>query len=590
MEIPYQNLVEMQESACEKFKHRELFGTKGESGVYEWIKYGEFAELVNHFRGGLASLGVVEGDVVAIISGNSTKWAIGAYASYGLQAQYIAMYENQSLKEWEYIINDSGTKILLVSNKEIYEKVKGLTKSIEALQSIVLLNETTRGAKTYDQLIEQGKKHPVASQKAKFESTMGMIYTSGTTGNPKGVVLSHKNMLSAVFSGISMLDFSQEDRTLCFLPWAHIFGQVAELHLVIQVGMSAGFAESVPQLIENLSEVQPSILFSVPRVFNKIYDGVMKKMNDDGGLAKMLFEIGMKRATMKRNGESLGFIDSFLLNLVDKIVFSKIRARFGGRLRYAFSGGAALSKEVGEFIDNLGIMVYEGYGLSETTALSCANSKHGRKIGSIGKPAPGVTIKLDKSVTGEDSEEGEIVIYGNTVMVGYHNLPEQTADTMTEDGGFKTGDLGKFDQDGFLYISGRIKEQYKLENGKYVVPTPMEEKLKLSPYIGNVMLYGDNRLYNIAVLQPEFPMLEQYASDNGIPGSGKELLENQQVIDLFQQEIDHYSSSFKGYEKPKKFYLSSEEWAIDNGLLTPTLKLKRRIVIDKYKEQIDGLY
>ncbi|MBF0236317.1 MAG: long-chain fatty acid--CoA ligase [SAR324 cluster bacterium] len=585
----YKNLVDMQEKSCATFKDRELLGTKN-GKLYEWITYGEFAQMVDHFRGGLASLGVGPQDKVAIISNNSVQWAVAAYATYGLKGIFVPMYESQSMKEWKYIIQDSGSKVLLVANDEIYSQVENLPSEIECLQHVVDLAGSISDHKSYKYLLKVGEDHPASSQHPEPDDLMGLIYTSGTTGDPKGVLLSHGNIMSNVNAIEDILDVNPDDRSLSFLPWAHSFGQTVELHCLVSCGASSGFAENVTTIIENLAEVQPTLLFSVPRIFNKIYDGVQNKMNADGGVAKFLFDMGMQKATLKKQHGSLGLVDSALFWLADTIVFNKIRGRFGGRLRYAVSGAAALSKEVADFIDNMGILVYEGYGLSETSPMVTANSKAGRRIGSVGKPIPHVTVTLDKSVVGEESPDGEIVVHGPNVMKGYHNKPEETASVMTADGGFRTGDLGRFDSDGFLYITGRIKEQYKLENGKYVVPSPLEEKLKLSQYIEQVMIYGDGRLYNVALIVPARDMLQKFAGENGISSTGTALLHDHRIVELIKKEIATYGASFKGYEVPKKFALLEEDWGTENGILTPTLKLKRRIVVDKYKDMIESLY
>ncbi|MGK5090471.1 long-chain fatty acid--CoA ligase [Deltaproteobacteria bacterium TL4] len=585
----FKNLVDMQERSCRTFKERNLFGTKGPKG-YEWITYGEFAEHVDSFRGGLASLGVGYQDKVGVIANNRVEWAAGAYATYGLKAEFIPMYESQSIKDWVYIIKDSGIKVLLVANQDIYDKTKDLVDQIESLEHVINIEGPEDDPKSYKGLKKLGRENLVTSQEPDPNDIMGLIYTSGTTGEPKGVLLTHDNIMSNVNAVEEILDITPDDSSLSFLPWAHSFGQTLELHCMLSSGGSTGFAENTGTIIANLAEVQPTLLFSVPRIFNKIYDGVNNKIQTEGGFGKVLFELGMEKSKLKKAKGSLGLFDSFLLWLVDQIVFSKIRARFGGRLRYAISGGAALNKDVADFIDNMNILVYEGYGLSETSPMCTANSSRYRRIGSVGKAIPGVTVTLDKSVVGEDSPEGEIVVYGPNVMKGYHNKPEATKEVFTEDGGFRTGDLGRFDEDGFLFITGRIKEQYKLENGKYVAPAPMEEKLKLSPFIDQVMLYGDNKLYNVVLITPEKEMLTQYAQDNGINATGDALLKDPKIKALYQKELVTYGASFKGYEAPKKFALIGEEWNSENGILTPTLKLKRRIVLDKYKATIESLY
>jgi len=325
---------------------------------------------------------------------------------------------------------------------------------------------------------------------------------------------------------------------------------------------------------------------------------VQKQISEKPGVVQALVRSALKAAQKQRDGKRLSFGEGIMLALANKLVFSKVRARFGGRLRYAFSGGAAISREVAEFIDGIGVLVYEGYGLTETSPITTANYRTARKIGSVGKALPGVRVHIDTTATDAKKTEsgkpqGEIVVYGPNVMQGYHNRPEENAAVFTADGGFRTGDMGYVDDDGFLFITGRIKEQYKLENGKYVVPTPLEEQLKLSPYVTNVMVYGDNRPYNVALVVANVDAVKHWAEKEGkgaLP-SGDAMLEDAKVRELFTQEIAKYSAEkFKGFESVSDFALIREDFTTDNGMLTPSLKLKRRAVMEKYGSLIDALY
>ncbi len=588
----FENLVDMFEKATKKHASRPLFGVK-KSGAYHWITYGEIAKQVEEFRGGLAALGVGRGDRVAIICNNSPEWAVGAYATYGLGAQYVPMYEAQLVKEWEYILKDSGAKVLLVANAEIEGKTRPFIETVDTLEHVVNLTGTADDGTTFKGLLKLGREKPAPTVNPGDDDICGFIYTSGTTGNPKGVLLSHGNITSNINAIHEIFPMSSDDVSLSFLPWAHSFGQTVELHALLSYGAAMGLAESVATIIENLAEVKPTLLFSVPRIFNRIYDGVNKKMADAGGLKLKLFKKTLEVAKKKRDLEASGG-SSLLLNiqhgLLDKVVASKVRDRFGGRLRYAFSGGAALSKDVGEFIDNLGILVYEGYGLTETSPIATANTPNGRRIGSVGKPIPKVSVKL-LPAEGAPEGQGEIVVYGPNVMKGYHNLPEATAAVFTEDGGFRTGDMGRIDAEGFVYITGRVKEQYKLENGKYVAPAPLEEKLRLSQYIANIMIDGTNRPYNVAVIVPDFDALKGWASGKGITTSStEELVRRPEVVDLLKTEIKSLGADFKGFERPEKFVIATEDFTTENGMLTPSLKVKRRNVMAKYGDQLARLY
>lgn len=598
----FKNLVEMQEKNCLLYQNLEMYGTKGHEG-YRYITFKRFAELVNHLRGGLHHLGIGQGDKVCIISKNSVEWAVAAYACYGLKAQYVPMYESQSEADWKYILNDCQAKAVFVANQEIFQKVKTYSTELPQLKNLILIEAEAMSSSTspstnfkettYQDLLKIGQQHPTPSLQPEMHETLGLIYTSGTTGFPKGVILTHGNILSNLHAIPTIIDVGPKDRSLCFLPWAHIFGQVAEVHALIYCGFSAGLAENVNTIVDNLQEVRPTFLFSVPRVFNKIYDGIHAKMSDRGGAIKKLFDHGLELADKKRDQHSLTLLETLQLKLIDKVIFKKVRDRFGGRLRFAVSGASALNVKVAEFIDNLGIILVEGYGLSETSPLVSANTIWKRRLGSVGQVIPEVKVKIDKTVLGDDvqdTEEGEIVVYGPNVMQGYYNLPEETKKVMTADGGFRTGDLGRVDHDGFLYITGRIKEQYKLENGKYVVPTVIEDQIKLSPFVNQAFLYGANKPFNVIIIGVDLAKVEKWAKDHNISARGEELMELGALKEMILKDMEKYCLNCKSYEKPQRVHLTTDDWNIENGMITPSMKIKRKAVFEKYKNIIENLY
>ncbi len=608
----FETLVDIFKHATTKFPERELFGTK-KNGRWKWTKYAEFKTMVDQLRGGLASLegktgegatgGVKKGDAIAIIADNRVEWAVTAYAAFGLGAALVPMYEAQLDKEWHFIVEDCAAKVLVVANKGILEKTKKFLGDIRTLEHIIVLDSLEEASlsdkiHSYEGLLKKGIASPVDMSEPKSSDTACFIYTSGTTGQPKGVVLSNGNIASNVSAIHECFPMQPDDRSLSFLPWAHSFGQVCELHALFSSGASMGLAESVTKIIENLAEVQPTLLFSVPRIFNKIYAAVQKQISEKPGVVQAMVKAALRAAKKQRDGGRLSFGEGIVLALANKVVFEKVRARFGGRLKYAFSGGAAISRDVAEFIDGLGIMVYEGYGLTETSPISTANWQDNRKIGSVGKAIPGVRIEIDVTSNGGKKseagrEEGEIIVHGPNVMQGYHNRKEENDAVFTADKGFRTGDMGYKDKDGYLYITGRIKEQYKLENGKYVVPTPLEEELKLSPFVSNAMVYGDNKLYNVALIVANIDAVKSHLGKDGgsVPsGSGSSLLEDPKVRALFQEEVRKFSEKFKGFESVQDFALIAEDFTADNGMLTPSLKLKRRNVLEKYGTMIDALY
>ncbi|MBI5533690.1 MAG: long-chain fatty acid--CoA ligase [Deltaproteobacteria bacterium] len=582
-------IVDLFEESVAKFAERPLFGTKTQ-GEWQWITYGTFKERVDAFRGGLRSLGVGKGDRVAAISNNRVEWAIASFATVGLGAVYVPMYEAQLDKDWEFILRDSDARVLIASTDEIYRRTKDFPSIVPSLKNVLSMEAKSSEPHSFSHLMEIGKDQGGGPGQPATSDTAFLIYTSGTTGQPKGVILSHENVASNVSAIHQVFDLVRDDRSLSFLPWAHSFGLTCELHTLLSMGASMGLNSAVDKLIDELSEVQPTVLISVPRIFNRIYDGVQNQMSQKPAPIRSLFHAGMRAAAKRRDGKPLSIGERVTLATADKIVFGKIRKKFGGRLRYALSGGAALAREVGEFIDNLGIMVYEGYGLTETSPVTNVNYPGNRKMGSVGKALPGCKIVIDRGVT-QDPTQGEIVVYGPNVMQGYHKRAEETAAVLMSDRGFRTGDMGYLDDDGYLFVTGRIKEQYKLENGKYVVPSPLEEGLKLSPFVANAFIFGDNRPHNVALIVPDVTVLTRWAKSQGLDSSEpEELIKNAKVIDKVREELEQVSKGFKGYERVQKFSLILEDFTTANGMLTPSLKLKRRAVLAKWSSVLDGLY
>ncbi len=587
------NLADLYAQSVDAYPSNPLFGRRTPDGSWAWMTYGEFGKAIDEARGGLAGLGVTHGDRVAIISDNRIEWAVGAYATYSLGAAWVPMYEAQTQKDWTFILKDCGAKVVFAATDGIRAQVDEIRSELPDLESIVVIDDPAGGtAIDYEELLARGAADPAPRAAVAPEDLAGLIYTSGTTGNPKGVMLSHANIASNLNAVAEIFPLEEEDRSASFLPWAHSFGQTVELHALIFFGASTGIT-SAKFLTRDMPEIRPTMLVAVPTVFNKVYDGLVKLMKEEGGVKELLFNTALanarKRSTLARTGKRSRIVD-VQHGIFDSLVFSKVRERFGGRLRYAFSGGAAISTEVAELISAVGIVVYEGYGLTETSPIATCNTRTGRRVGSVGRAIPGVTVKIDTDVTG-DNEVGEIVVYGPNVMMGYYNLPEANDEVFTPDGGFRTGDLGHLDSDGYLYIRGRIKEQYKLENGKYVVPSPIEEALMLSGYIAQVMVYGEQRPYNVAAIVPDFEYLRKWADETNVAYSDNaDLITTQAVIDLFKTEVTRAQNDIKHYERVRDFVLTTNEWTPENGMLTPSLKIKRRAVMAELGGEIDDLY
>ena len=367
----FETLVDVYRRSTDLFADRELFGTKS-GDRWRWMTYREFHADTEAIRAGFAGLGVTRGDRVAAILNNRPEWAVGAYATYGLGASWVPMYEAQKDADWDFILRDCQAKVVLVANSSIRDRVAALKANIDSLEHIVVVDGAGNDASlAWDDVRKRGADSPVPMVEPSADDTAGFIYTSGTTGNPKGVKLSHRNFASNVSAIHEVFPMDPEDRSLSFLPWAHSFGQTIELHGLVSMGASMGIAESVNKIVDNLGEVQPTLLFSVPRIFNKIYDGLNKRMAEESFIKRALFERAMRNAERRKklvaSGRSSGWVD-FRHKVYDRLVFSKVRARFGGKLRYAFSGGAAISTQVAEFIDSLGIMVYGGVRIDRDIA------------------------------------------------------------------------------------------------------------------------------------------------------------------------------------------------------------------------------
>ncbi len=588
MEGTFTNLVAMQQAACQHFADRPLFGTK-KAGQHHWITYAEFAERVNHCRAGLAQLGVGPGDAVAFISNNRVEWAITAYATFGLEGLFIPMYLEQHADDWSYIINDCHAKVLFTSKPHCWKKINSIIADIPSIQHFIALDEPQPNTITFDNLCQTGAQHPFTAKTNQYHETCCIGYTSGTTGKPKGVMLSHKNFLFEVNAGLSTFNLTPEDRSLSFLPWAHIFGHVTEVHAVIQSGMSTALVNDIQEIINDLAMIKPTVLYAVPRVFSKIYTGVMEKMAGKPKPIQVLFHRGLALAEKASHQHTLTWYERLILSLATKLIFQPILEKFGGRLRLAISGASALSPKVTHFLHQIGIPLYEGYGLTETTSAITVNTKHANSVGAVGKPMEGCHIVIDPNHRITD-DEGEVICYGPNVMQGYYNQPEKTAVAMTEDGGFRTGDIGKLDKEGFLFITGRVKDQFKLENGKFVAPAPIEEQIKLKSLFSHALIYGANRPFVTALLVIDQTVLKKMMRKKRITQSVDELLKTPRTQTLIKKILSKQVQTFKSYEKPKRFILLTEDWTIDNELLTPTLKIKRNNIEEKYRHLINDVY
>ncbi len=586
------SLAELLETTCERHELRPALGRKLGSR-FEWTTYGELRRDVAQARQLLKKLGVGSRDRVAIIADNGVEWAKLCYATAGCRAVFVPMYTAQTIAEWTYILNDCGAKICFCGTPAIYRQISSQRQELGALEHVLCLQEGAGDTSTLAVRLAECAA-PIGSPELPFRNeTAAIIYTSGTTGTAKGVMLSHENITSNALAGASLFPIGPADRSLSFLPWAHAFGQTVDLHLLLQLGVAVAINDDVTNLLSNLSLCRPTVLVAVPRIFNRIYDNVRKQMRRRNKPIRVLFDGGLQAATRRARGESLSITDKALLGLADRLLFARIRERFGSCLRFAICGSAALSRDVAEFINALGIELYEGYGLTESSPVVSVNTPTRRRFGTVGPPLPGVTVTIDRTVAG-DPKQGEILVSGPNVMQGYYQRPNDTAEVLTAEGALRTGDMGYLDDAGYLVISGRIKEQYKLENGKYVVPAPIEERLRSSPLIANCIVYGADRPYNVVLVVPDRDGLRQriLAEDAQDVASAELLgpLLDPRIPRWILQEIRALGREFRGFERPKRIVICEQDFTVENGLLTPSLKPKRNEIIRRYKAELDALY
>lgn len=590
---PPRNLVDLFEGTVAKWGDRPSLGQKDQkTKQFVFLTYRQLAERINQMRGALKKLGLQKGETVGVILSNSIEWFVLENATHGLGGRFIPMYEKELVKKWSYMIKDSEVKFLFVRNQEILDKVKVFASDCPKLKEIFLVYG--EGDRSMPALEKMGAANPVPSYKPHWSEVAVIIYTSGTTGDPKGVVLTHGNLTHCSQAGYRVYpDLKETSVALSILPWAHSYAISGELHNFLQFGGSIGIMESLETLSQDIQTVRPTHLIAVPRVWNKIYNGIQMAMEEAGGIKKKLFDAACAEAKKCRGKKR-----SLKLAILDKLVFDKVRARFGGRIIGSLTASAVMNLDIALFFDDIGVKIYDCYGLSETSPAITMNAPAwGNRIGSVGKPLMDWHIKIDRSRVNADSPDGEILVYGPQVMMGYLNKPEMTAAIMLPDTwngfpGIRTGDLGHFDEEGFLYVTGRFKDEYKLSNGKYVHPESIEIDMKLVPHVANAFVYGSGKEYNVGIIIPDFETIRKdsrTAKWADMPAA--ELIKDQEFKDFLTREInDHLKKSFAGYEIPRKYIITDQDFTLENGMLTQTLKVVRGEVEKNYGEVLNRLY
>ena len=563
----------------------------------KWRKYScsEYIQTSDSIAYGLINLGLTKNDKICIISNNRPEWSLTDMGINKIGAINTPLYANSTRADYKYIINDSEAKILFIENEEIYKKVKGLDDEIDSLEHIYSFENITN-VKSWNEIIELGLIHPKKIEVEEIQNSISendlftLIYTSGTTGNPKGVMLTHSNILSQLYAIENLLDLGINDRGISFLPLSHIFERMLEYYYLFK-GVSIYYG-SIENIGEDLKEIQPTVMPTVPRLLEKVYDKILTKGKSLTGFKKNMFfwalNLGLKH---EYNGKN-GFWYEFQLKIANVLVFKKWRDAVGGNVRMIISGSAALQERLARVFTAAKMPVSEGYGLTETSPVISVNLAHSKKpcYGTVGEIIKGVKVKINHE-DGMREGEGEILVKGPNVMRGYYKKPEETKKVIDKDNWFHTGDIGKLIEGKYLKITDRKKEIFKTSGGKYIAPQVMENKFKQSMFIEQIMVIGENEKHPAAFIVPDFEILKKWCKNHNISfNDNEDIISKQVVLEKYSKEIEKYNYSFSQYEQIKKFELLPNIWGPDTGELTATLKLKRRNVLEKYKFLYNKIY
>ena len=556
----------------------------------EWRKYSikEYVELTNYLSYAMLKLGVKTGDKIGIVSGNRPEWNMLDFAIMQIGAISIPIYPTITQEDYRYILNHAEMKIIFMEGKELRSKLKPIIPEVVTLKEVFTFENVDDDFKSLDYLFELGKENPALEileelkKSIQPEAMATIIYTSGTTGNPKGVMLSHSNIVHQILA-LRVTPSTWSKTALSFLPLCHAYERML-VYLYQYLGMSVYYAESLATIAENIKEVQPTMMSAVPRLLEKIYDKLFLAGKKLPFAQRTLYYWAFNLAT-KYQLEGMSAWDQTKLKLADKLIFSKWRAAIGGNFDIVVSGGSAIQSHIASFFSAIGMPVFEGYGLSETSPVIAVSQrgKNGRKFGTVGPPLPGVEVKL--------GERDEIICRGHNVMLGYYNDPELTAQVIDANGWFHTGDTGKFTPEGQLIITGRLKSIFKTSFGKYVNPQGLESKFTESPLIENMIVVGENKKFAAALISPDFIYLKSWCAKHKIPyTSNEEIINQPEIIQRYAKEVKKYNEFFGDAEKIKRYQLVPEEWSQVNGFLSPTLKIKRNVIEAHYAEIIEKLF
>ena len=586
-------LISMFEAAIQQYGNKPALAHKPRGGTYQDISYTEFGESAEAFSKGLNALGVQKSDRVAILSENRPEWAIADFGILKTGAVNVPMFSTLTAAQVGYILKDSGAKIICVSTEKQLEKCLSIRDEVPTLEQIIIFDaiegETPDGVIHFAEVCELTGDE--IDSDLREDDVATIIYTSGTTGNPKGVMLTHANFIFNLQACKSLIDVSETDVLLSFLPLSHVFERLGGHYVPLFSGAKVAYAESTFTVAQNMKEVAPTVMLSVPRLYETMHERILRAVQEGSPLRQKIFHWGVSVGSAVSSTIQQGKKPSAVLQLqqgiADKLVFAKLKAATGGRLRFFVSGGAALPQSIAEFFHAAGILILEGYGLTETSPVISMNYPERWKFGTVGAPVPGVEVQI--------AEDGEILTRGPHVMKGYFNNEAATAEVIDEDGWFHTGDIGIIDEDGFVKITDRKKNIIVLSNGKNVAPQPIESELVRSPFISQVMVVGSERKNLAALIVPNFDALKAWASDSDTGGGINTtdlpaMLQTREVQQHIQSEIRSRLTDFADFEQVRRFTLLEKEFSQEADEMTPTLKLKRNVIIERYSDAIEGMY
>lgn len=575
----------------EKYTAHDTLAVK-RNKKWEYFSNEDYIRLSHHVAYGLMALGYKKGDKIATISNNRPEWNFTDMGMAMLGIVHVPIYPTISEKEYAFILNHCEAKAIILSDKMLYRRISPLLPELDKVEEVYAFNQDVEDAKPWQSIVDLGAakatelKEKVEAVKATInaDDMFTLIYTSGTTGISKGVMLSHNNVISNAIASSTIQPLKYGHRALSFLPLSHVYERMMIYHYQYK-GISIYYAENLATITDNMREAKVHAFNAVPRVLEKMYDGIIAKGKDLVGVKKWLFFWAVRLGLRYKLGGANGWWYAKKMQMADRLVFSKWRAAFGNNLMIVVSGGSSLQARLARLFYGAGIHVIEGYGMTETGPVIAANHNEYPDIsfGTVGLPLDGVEVKI--------ADDGEILCKGPNVMLGYYNAPELTAEAIDADGWMHTGDIGYFKDDRFLKITDRKKEIFKLSSGKYVSPQPLENLMKASIFIEQAMIVGENEKFTSALISPNFNYLHFWASKHKVHYRGNEdLIQNPKVLARFQKEVNHINKQISAAEKVKRFRLVSEEWKPATGELSPTLKLKRKVLYERYHELLKEIY